>query len=167
MWNEENRALFAQCLEGLEQHPMVRQMKDIGQHAKDVNCYDHSLFVAYLSFLMCRRMGLDFRAAARAGLLHDLYLQHWDETDVSRLRRLVVHPHLALENAQMFGLSDMEADIIVKHMWPLTPALPRYAESFVVSTADKLAACLEMLHLVRPFGVRRNLAALAAAPARS
>ena len=163
MWKEDNRALFAQCLDGLEQHPLVRQMQTISQHAKGVSCYDHCMFVAYLSFLMCRRMGLDYRAAARAGLLHDLYLQHWEDTSVGRLRRLVVHPHLALENAQVFGLSEKEADIIVKHMWPLTPALPRYAESYVVSTADKIAASVEMMHLVRPLGVGRNLAVLAAA----
>ena len=103
--------------------------------------------------------GLDYRAAARAGLLHDLYLQKWEETDVGRFRRLVIHPQLALENARAFGLSPMEEDIIGKHMWPLTAPLPYYKESYMVSLADKICATLEMAHLYGLLGVRRNLRA--------
>ena len=90
-WKEENRALFAACLNGLEDEPMVRAMDAIPQHVKGVSCYDHCLFVAYVGFTLCRIFGLDYRAAARAGLLHDLYLQKWEETDVGRFRRLVIH----------------------------------------------------------------------------
>ena len=108
---------------------------------------------------VCRIFGLDYRAAARAGLLHDLYLQKWEETDVGRFRRLVIHPQLALENARAFGLSPMEEDIIGKHMWPLTAPLPYYKESYMVSLADKICATLEMAHLYGLLGVRRNLRA--------
>lgn len=159
-WKEENRAQFAACLDGLENDPTVCEMRTIQQHAKGISCYDHSLFVAYVAFLMCRACGLDYRAAARGGLLHDLYLQHWEETDVGRFRRLVLHPHLALENARAFGLSPLEENIIVRHMWPLTITPPRYREAYLVSLADKLCATAEMLHLYGPLGVRRNLECL-------
>ena len=138
---------------------MVRAMDAIPQHVKGVSCYDHCLFVAYVGFTLCRIFGLDYRAAARAGLLHDLYLQKWEETDVGRFRRLVIHPQLALENARAFGLSPMEEDIIGKHMWPLTAPLPYYKESYMVSLADKICATLEMAHLYGLLGVRRNLRA--------
>ena len=160
---EENRALFAACLDGLENDPMVRAMQDIPQHAAGVSCYDHCLFVAYVGFTLCRIFGLDYCAAARAGLLHDLYLAKCEETDVGMLERLLIHPRMALENARGFGLSRMEEDIIEKHMWPLTPALPRYKESFCVSTADKICAALEMVRLYGPLGVRRNLGSCGAA----
>ena len=91
--------------------------------------------------------------------MHDLYLQKWEETDVGRFRRLVIHPQLALENARAFGLSPMEEDIIGKHMWPLTAPLPYYKESYMVSLADKICATLEMAHLYGLLGVRRNLRA--------
>jgi uncharacterized protein len=55
--------------------------------------------------LRCAAFSAGLPAAARAGLLHDLYLQKWEETDVGRFRRLVIHPQLALENARAFGLS--------------------------------------------------------------
>lgn len=165
-WREENRALFAACLDGLENDPTVRAMQEIPQHVKGVSCYDHCLFVAYVGFTLCRACGLDYRAAARAGLLHDLYLQHWEETDVGRLRRLTLHPRLALDHARAFGLSPMEEDIIGKHMWPLTVALPRYREAYLVGLADKLCAVLEMAHLYEPLKVRRNLRTCAAALSR-
>lgn len=152
---QEKRTLFCDCLTGLANDATVEQMRDISQHAPGVSCYDHCLFVAYLSFAICRVLGLDYRAAARGGMLHDLYLQHWEDTDVRPVERLFVHPQMALENARGFGLSPMEEDIISKHMWPLTRPLPRYRESYVVGFADKLAATVEMTRLTGPLGVRR------------
>lgn len=160
MWHKKNRLLFNDCLAGLAQDPTVCEMKDIKQHGKGMNCYDHSLAVSYFSFTVCRIFGLDYQAAARAGLLHDLYLQHWETTDVKLMARLKTHPMLALENARRFFLTPMEEDIIVKHMWPLTYAMPRYKESFVVSCADKAAAALEMAHLARVLGIKKNIIAL-------
>ncbi|HIV87828.1 MAG TPA: HDIG domain-containing protein [Candidatus Pygmaiobacter gallistercoris] len=157
MWNEEDRTAFLELVSPLLQETDVQKMRDFSQHAEGISCYDHSLFVSYLSFLMARRLGLDCRAAARGGLLHDLHLCHWENTDVGRARRLVLHPQLALQNAEKFGLDDRERDIIVKHMWPLTRPLPRYRESFVVSLADKICATAEMLHLYRSSKVQFRL----------
>lgn len=150
MWKKtENRIQFAACVEELLKDPDVRAMAEIHQHKKGISCLDHSIFVAYLSFLICRRLGLDFVAAARGGLLHDLYLCNWDETDVGLWERLVIHPRMALENAAKFGLSELEKDIIVKHMWPVTLSLPRHRESAVVSFADKICTMAEFLYIYR------------------
>ncbi|NCC08340.1 MAG: HDIG domain-containing protein [Clostridia bacterium] len=161
LWKEENREVFAECLEGLERDKTVMQMRDNFQHAKGYSCYDHCIFVAYMGFTMCRALGLDYRAAARAGLLHDLYLANWHDTSVGNFKRLWVHPHIALDNAsQRIDLSEKEADIIVKHMWPLTAPLPAYRESWLVSLADKVCACIEMTHLTRPLNIKNNIIAL-------
>ena len=69
---------------------------------------------------------------------------------------------MALENAMHYGLSQREQEIIEKHMWPLTPRPPRYAETYLVGLADKIAACLEMMRLYRPLGFGRRVCALAA-----
>ena len=87
-------------------------------------------------------------AAARAGLLHDLYLCDWKKARVSPWQRLLVHPQMALENAEQFGLSELERDIILKHMWPVTlRRIPRHRESVVVNLADKLCASAEFLRI--------------------
>lgn len=164
MWNPDNRVQFDEIVADLMEDPDVQSMKYLPQHSKTVNCLDHSVYVAYLSFLLCRRLGLNYTAAARGGLLHDFYLCSWEEADKStRRRRLWLHPHKALENAETrYELSKLEKDIIVKHMWPLTRPLPRHKESFVVSLADKICAVMEMCRLYSAFKVQKHLAPLTA-----
>ena len=65
---------------------------------------------------------------------------------------------MALENAKAFGLSEVEEDIILKHMWPVTISKPpRYRESMVVNMADKICTVCEVLRLYQLFGVRKRL----------
>ena len=163
MWREENRAAFLACLNDLEKDPLVRRLQQYRQHTAATTRYDHCLCVAYFSFIVCRRMGWDYRAAARGGLLHDLYLDKWEGSEDGALSRWRTHPRAALQNARQFGLSAREEDIIVTHMFPLTLQLPRYKESYVVSLADKLAAVLEKTQLATPLGIRQSCKALAAA----
>ena len=44
-----------------------------------------------------------------------------------------------------FELNEVEKDIIVKHMWPLTFIPPKYQESFVVTFADKYVSSKEFI----------------------
>lgn len=161
---------FYRCVDDLIDTPQVQAMCDIPQHA-DINCFGHSVFVAYLSFRICRRLGLDDRAAARGGLLHDLFLYDWRVKDSHTGLHGLTHPRAALENAaQLCTLSDKEKDIILKHMWPLTPlAFYRYPESLVVSCVDKLCAFAEALHIFHRlyFDQRLGLCKRAFLPARS
>jgi uncharacterized protein len=45
-----------------------------------------------------------------------------------------------------FPINDIEQDIIIKHMWPLTVIPPRYKESLIVCFIDKYAASLEFIN---------------------
>lgn len=148
--SESLRTEFWSCIDDLLMQPEVREMDNIRQHAAGVSCLDHCIFVSYVSFVACKHLGLDSTSAARAGLLHDMYLCDWRATQVNRFKRLVIHPKMALENADNFNLSKLEKDIILKHMWPVTLfALPRHRESFVVNIADKICATAEMLRIYR------------------
>ncbi|MDD2954822.1 MAG: HD family phosphohydrolase [Oscillospiraceae bacterium] len=161
MWNHKTLEEFQSCVKDLLLEPDVRSMERIRQHSGKISCLDHCIFVSYLSFSICRRLRLNSVAAARAGLLHDLYLCDWNSLSVGRWRRLLIHPQMALENAEAHGLSDLERDIILKHMWPLTlRRVPRHRESFVVNLVDTLCASIEMLHLYRAFGAWRWLSSL-------
>ena len=82
--------------------------------------------------------GLDAISAARGALLHDFFFYDW-RTDGPGLHGFR-HPAIARENARSrFALNAIEEDAILRHMWPLTPVPPRYAESVLVCVADKLA----------------------------
>ncbi|MEG1773479.1 MAG: HD family phosphohydrolase [Oscillospiraceae bacterium] len=147
---DQDRAEFECCVGDLLFQRDVQSMEDIKQHVDGVSCLDHCIFVSYLSFLLCKKWGLDYRAAARAGLLHDMYLCDWSTTTIGRWQRLRVHPEMALKNASVYPLSELEKDIILKHMWPVTFFhLPRHRESAVVNLADKLCAMAEWLRVYR------------------
>lgn len=47
---------------------------------------------------------------------------------------------------QEFELSEVEKDIIRKHMFPLTLIPPRYRETWIVCLVDKICSVKETLH---------------------
>ena len=128
-------------------HEEFLKLKEYNHHTNHI--YDHVVRVAYISYVMAKVLGLDYIAAARGGLLHDFFLYDWRERKSSDSHRSLhgkEHPHIALANARKhFDVNDREADIIVKHMYPKTRALPRYKESVIVSLADKLATIVEYI----------------------
>lgn len=139
----------------------VMAMKDIKQHSS-VNCLEHSLFVSYVSYRICFFFGWDFIAAARGGLLHDLFLYNQHKRENYEGIHLRTHPKTALKNAnKICELSEIEKDVILKHMWPLTFKLPKYKESLVVNITDTMCAILEMLHIYKLFNIKIKLNNLA------
>ena len=89
---------------------------------------------------------LDYREVARAGLLHDFFLSDMERTGKEKFLSTFTHPKYAVMNAQKyFRLSDKEIDIIKSHMFPIYTSIPRYAESWVVSTVDKIVGIFEFM----------------------
>jgi uncharacterized protein len=65
------------------------------------------------------------------------------------------HPKTALENTKKhFELSEKQEDMIVKHMFPLTPIPPTNVGSWVVTIVDKVVATQE-LAVARTQPIRR------------
>lgn len=144
--NSDNVLEYKKCISELWKHPNVKSMETFIQHS-NVSTLDHCLSVSYMSFKICKRLKLDCRAGARGGLLHDFYLYDWHETKPKEGKHGFVHPGIALKNAnRFFELNDREQDIIMKHMFPLTPRLPKYAESWVVTLVDKYIAFKEIVN---------------------
>lgn len=135
---------YLDCVSDLISHDIVWSMDDFEQHI-GTSCLDHSFTVSYMSYRLCRRLGLDFTSAARGGLLHDFFLYDWHLIN-SHGKHGFTHPGLALRNANKhFNLNKIEEEIIKKHMWPLTIIPPRCRESWVVMLVDKYCTCSEMI----------------------
>ena len=136
---------FWLCIADLQQHPVVAEMKRYPQHGV-TSCSAHCLRVAYGNYIICKRLGLDYRSAARAGMLHDLFLYDWHVPDRSHKWHGLIHAKIALENARRyFSLNPKECDMIRKHMFPLNLALPRYKETVVIVLVDKYCSLTETL----------------------
>ena len=128
----------------LFRHPLVQSMAGSFSHGK-TTVLEHCMAVSWHSYRLSRRLGLDARAAARAGLLHDLYLYDWHLGHDYKGLHGFVHPQIALENArENFAVSPAEADSIACHMWPLTLQPPRHRVGWVVCLVDKICAIREM-----------------------
>ena len=141
-------AAYLALVEDILANEKVRSMREYTQHG-DTSCLRHSVNVSYLSYLFCRDHGLNVRAVARAGLLHDLFLYDWHFYHRRAGERLhgFEHPRKALLNARrLFFLTPQEEDIILRHMWPLTFTPPRSREAYVVVMFDKYCSLMETFH---------------------
>lgn len=146
--NESNQLIYSSCIGNIVAHEKVLEMSKYISHSS-INCLDHSVFVSYYSFLVCKRLGYDYISAARGALLHDFYLYDWHIKGTRTGLHGFTHPKVALYNAnRYFDLTGLEKDIILKHMWPLTLKLPKYKESFIVAFIDKICATLEIFRFV-------------------
>lgn len=142
-----DKAEFEEVINEVIANEDVRRMTAYNHHSH-TNCFKHSLHVAYYNYKICKFFGLDARAAARAGMLHDLFLYDWHERKI-RLNNTLhgfSHPYTALYNAKKnFELSDKEQDIIEKHMFPLTPRFPKYKETVIIILTDKFCSVCEVM----------------------
>ena len=151
---------FYTLVQDLISNETVQKMKNYRQHYS-TSTYEHCFYVAYISYKICKKLGLDYKAAARGGILHDLFLYDWrNSRKALNLERshAFIHPKIAFKNAsELFNLTEKEKDIIVKHMWPVTLALPKYPESFIVTFVDKYSALCESFTFYNSFLRRKRL----------
>lgn len=104
----------------------------------------HSRRVSYYSYKIAKKLKLSYKDVARAGLLHDFFMSYEDRTKKERFLSTFTHPKYALINAETnFELNNLEKDIIRTHMFPINLAIPKYAESWLVSIVDKFVAIYE------------------------
>jgi uncharacterized protein len=150
---------FISIIEDFINNETVLQMKNYRQHY-NTSTYDHCLNVAYLNYKICKKLKLDYISATRAGMIHDLFLYDWRKNcrtvEIDGLHAFV-HPKIALKNASnLFDLNDKEKDIILKHMWPVTLAFPKYKESFIITLTDKYSAIQEALDFYYPLLIKHK-----------
>lgn len=136
---------FYICIDDLLRSEAVQQMKKFTQHGT-TSTFDHCVVVAFRSFLLCKKLRLDYKAAARGGLLHDLFLYDWHDKQARGHLHGFYHPGKALKNAEdNFTLTKKEKEIIKKHMWPLTVIPPTCREAYIISYYDKVCTSREVV----------------------
>lgn len=139
------------------EHDIFNSLDEYIQHG-ETTCKAHCLQVSYLSYCICRKAGWDARAAVRAGLLHDLFLYDWHTYGKQTGKRFhgFTHPRTALNNAnRYFNLTDKEKNMILRHMWPLTPIPPASREGLILVLADKYCSSLEILMHLKKYAYQK------------
>lgn len=127
----------------------------------------HCVLVSYGSFRFGLKHNVDSYNCAIAGLLHDFYPNPWqyskdlEKMDPKYIKNLeekkklfekhgFTHAREALENVNNYfpEYSNERIDnAILRHMFPLNIAIPRYKESWVVTLQDKIVSVKELLKM--------------------
>jgi uncharacterized protein len=132
-------------------HSEFQKIKKIDHHGNGL--FEHSVAVGYYSYRVARFLRMDCHSIARAATLHDFFLESWQgkvktEKGFNRIKEMhgFSHPKTALQNAEKyFDIDERQADMIVKHMFPLTPIPPMNLGSWVVTAVDKCVATNELI----------------------
>ncbi len=118
------------------------------QHG-EIDCYEHSLAVAYMSVYLAKkfRLRLDLRSVVRGALLHDYFLYDWHDDEAWHRLHGYHHARTALITAcKDFPMNRTEKQIIFRHMFPLNiTRFPNCKEAALVCMADKICATMETI----------------------
>ena len=125
--------------------------KNYNHHVNE-SVYDHSLKVAYCSYLYAKKHNLNKKDISIGAILHDFYYKPWQDLKEKRgffKQHGFVHAREALENSRKHFphlMNDRVENIILRHMFPLTFVPPMRREAWLVCLADKICATKETLH---------------------
>lgn len=140
--------VFKSYLEEMLQKKKFLKMNRYIQHG-NTSCLLHSIAVSYYSYRLCKilKMKVHEKELIRGALLHDYFLYDWHQKYKPRKNVGLhgrIHPRIALFNARRdFKINYLEADIIEKHMFPLTFYPPKYRESLIICLVDKVCSVYE------------------------
>ena len=141
--SEENYDLLDEVIHQLCEQGRLLEEQNAMQHGS-TSVYEHSVNVAYKSLLLVEnyRLPVDKQSLVRGALLHDYFLYDWHKPH-GRWHGFK-HPAIALKNATRdFKLTEIEKNLIVRHMFPLVPIPPKNIEGGIVCMVDKWCSLKE------------------------
>lgn len=145
----DEKSVYAYIAEIYQNSRMSHAREHIqhGTTAVPLHCAAVAVYSDRLLRALNRWFGTTYRQREliRGALLHDYFLYDWHDGDPARKVHGFTHPGIACENAQAdFDLTEVEQDIIRRHMFPLTLRLPRHREGLVVCLVDKICSIYEV-----------------------
>ncbi len=149
---------FNEILKDIKDNETVLEMKNYRQHF-ETTCYEHCLTASYYCYKVCKKLKLDYISATRGAMLHDMFLYDWRKPNPSGGLHAFKHGKIAYKKAsEIFDLNDIEKDMIIKHMWPVTLGFPKYPETFILTLVDKYCATEESFYdFVHNFSFKNTL----------
>ena len=141
---------FQEIIKDIIENSEVQKMKNYKVHG-NTTCYSHCYSVSYLCYLYCKKHKLDYKSAARAGMLHDFYLYDWRVKNSHKRPHAFTHPMTAYQNSKkQFNLNWTEKEMILTHMWPVTLfTIPLCKEGWVLTMIDKKCAFKEFFNSLK------------------
>jgi uncharacterized protein len=139
----ENNAVFKEIVNDSR----FLKEKEFMQHG-NTSVYEHSIYVATTCAKIVKKFNIkvDEDSLIKGALLHDYFLYDWHVSDKSHRLHGFTHPKTSWRNAKRdFGLNKVEENMILSHMFPMVPKLPKHKESWILTVADKYCATREII----------------------
>ena len=126
-------------------HKEFLKLKEYKHHG--LTRYDHVLRVSYWSYKIAKKIKLDYKSVARAGLLHDFFFVNNQAIKLGeRIKVFCNHPKMALENSKKyFKINKQEEKIILSHMFPANLRIPTSFESWLVNIIDSIVSVYDRI----------------------
>lgn len=139
----KNKKIFYDIFSEFNQINKYRELKSIVHHG--TNRLDHITRVSKVSFFISKKLGLDYISCTRGAMMHDFFTEDdMKRSDDKYKVFLKTHPMVALDNSKnYFKINNIEEDIILNHMYPISRNKPCYKESKIVCISDKLVSFYE------------------------
>lgn len=152
----QNDVSFLRIVNAIKENNEYKKIGNIKHHHN--TRLDHCMKVSYYSYKLAKFFRLDEQAVAKAGMLHDFYLETIKEQNNFKDKYKLystAHPKEAVKNSKKyFGINEKEENIIASHMFPLCEEVPRFKESWIVTAVDKGVALTEFVRYFNyKFGV--------------
>lgn len=148
-----NSEEFYKIIDDIYNNEEFKKLDNYKHHG--ITRYRHSMRVSYYTYLVTKKLGLNYKSATRAALLHDFFTDEVKKVNV--FLKITRHPRIAVDNSKKyFDINELEEDIIRTHMFPCTIRPPKYLESWIVDAIDDLSAIGEVCSVMN-----KNLRAVA------
>ena len=136
----ENRIEFYNIIKEYTKNDEFQQLKKYAHHG--TNRYDHSVRVAYYTFLAAKKLKMDVEEVTVGALLHDFYTD--EVINLKEKEKLKKHPEIACANAKrVFHINEDQEKMIINHMFPVTKKMPETKEAWLIDGIDDFAAIKE------------------------
>lgn len=149
--------IFSNTFENLCQSTRLLQTREYTHHF-GTSLLRHCVNVAYVSLYLADllHLNVDRFQLTTGALLHDYYLYDChDDNEANKKHHLRHHASIAAMAAkEEYSLTKKEEDIILKHMFPINLALPKFKESALVCVSDKICALYECVSNIYKFKIR-------------
>ena len=112
-----------------------------------ISRWEHLIKISYYSYILAKKLKLDYKSVARGALLHDFYFAGDERNKKRKFLDTFSHSKRALATSvSIFDVNKVEQNIIVSHMFPVYPfSLPKFRESVLVDAVDKVIGTYELL----------------------
>ena len=136
---------YHNIVDNILKHKEFIKLKDYKHHG--LTRYDHVVRVSYWSYKIAKKLRLDYKSVARAGLLHDFFFVNNQAITLGeRIKVFCNHPKLALENSKKyFDINKQEEKIILSHMFPANIRIPTSLESWLVNIIDTVVSIYDRI----------------------